>query len=387
MNSESGFNNSNNNNKDQNLLDENGGQDPVSTEDARENSSPASPASLPRAADPSPPRAADPSPPRAADPSPPPAADPSKPLAADMAEPPKTQQDAIQRLSRILKDARLETGRESGELAHEMNIPHTTLADLEEGTLFGRMSKVFVRGYILAYAKILRLEQTALLELLEIIYSENANSPKPGKPEPPGHLRRGEKKQSPFMTDYEFDHLARKKQKQGMTVVVPILFCVLAVGGLVYWKLFLDSGPDPDTTASVLPELRSASSPEPAAEETQDDASVPPRNLSDEQSFVAVESPFTDTTGDAAIEGSASSKLRFLFLEESWLGVSDNRGKEVAWQLFGPGEDISFGGEPPYKIVIGNAPVTRVWFGGKEVNLATWTEGKVARLVLPLATP
>ncbi len=372
MNSES---DNNNNNKDQNLLDENGSQGPmstpVSTEDARENSSPASPSS----------------PPRAADPSLPPAADPSKPRAADTAEPPKTQQDAIQRLSRILKDARLETGRESEELAHEMNIPHTTLADLEKGTLYGRMSKVFVRGYILAYAKILRLEQAALLELLEIIYAENANSTKLGKPEPPGHLRREEKKQSPFMTDYEFDHLARKRQKQGMTIFVPILFCVLAIGGLVYWKLFLDSQPEPDTTASVLPELRSAYSPDPIAAETQDDASVPPRNHSDEKSFIAVESPFTDTTGDAAAEGIASSELRFLFLEESWLGVSDNRGKEVAWQLFGPGEDISFGGEPPYKIVIGNAPVTRVWFGGKEVNLTAWTEGKVARLVLPFVTP
>ena len=280
---------------------------------------------------------------------------------------PQTPEEAKKWLSGALKRARLETGRDLGDLAYEINIPQSTLNDLEAGTLYDRMTKVFVRGYILSYAKILKLEETKLLALLDQVYAPTGEATT--KRSSAAGLPDGELGGRSFITTYESSSVAKKKRTAMMNVFFPIALCLLVLGAAVYWKIFVDSGEEL-TEESILLELNAA------ATQLQEEAEEAPpaiANLTEETQ------PEVNVSDDTLLE--------FIFTEESWLEVSDSLGEEITWQIYGPGEKVAFRGTPPYRIVVGNAPGTLVRYGGRELALDPYTRNKVARIQVPLSPP
>ena len=282
-----------------------------------------------------------------------------------------TQEEAKQRLSGVLKRARLETGRDLGDLAYEINIPQSTLNDLEAGTLYDRMTKVFVRGYILAYAKILKLEERELLALLDRVYApaEEA-SPKTSSAV---ELRRNGLTQHPFVTSYEHRTAVKKERAARMNVLFPILLCVLVLGAVVYWKLFIDVGEEPEPENPVVLDLETTV--------------APPQEEEEEEPPIFFETDIVEEEESTEANTSDETLLEFIFNEESWLEVSDSLGEEITWQIYGPGERVSFRGVPPYRIVVGNAPGTIVRYAGQELDLVSYTRNRVARVQVPLPAP
>ncbi|MCW8944857.1 MAG: DUF4115 domain-containing protein [Sedimenticola sp.] len=78
----------------------------------------------------------------------------------------------------------------------------------------------------------------------------------------------------------------------------------------------------------------------------------------------------------------ATAKVEVRFSDACWADIRDASG---VFKLAGnqsAGESYPLGGEPPYKMVFGNAAAVTLMVNGKVYDLAPYTRGNVARLTL-----
>ena len=83
---------------------------------------------------------------------------------------------------------------------------------------------------------------------------------------------------------------------------------------------------------------------------------------------------------DAAAAGAAT--LRFSVSEDSWISVHDASGEEIFNKIKRAGNDDEVQGRPPFKVVIGNAGASQLYYNGQLIDLAPHTKSNVARLTL-----
>ena len=113
------------------------------------------------------------------------------------------------------------------------------------------------------------------------------------------------------------------------------------------------AAPAPSTVTEVLP-----TAPEPAASASLVEA---PQN------------PF---------EAAAAGVLQMHTTAQSWIEVTDARGKTLIARTVEPNEDVGVDGVMPLKVRIGNAGATQVLFRGQSIELGAFTRDNVARLEL-----
>ena len=74
--------------------------------------------------------------------------------------------------------------------------------------------------------------------------------------------------------------------------------------------------------------------------------------------------------------------VRMVFSRESWVEIRDRQGRTIFSQLNPAGSAQSISGQPPFRLVVGNASGVRVLFNDRSVDLAPYTQVDVARLTL-----
>lgn len=88
------------------------------------------------------------------------------------------------------------------------------------------------------------------------------------------------------------------------------------------------------------------------------------------------------TAVSTAVAG--TGELRIRFASDTWYEIRDRGGKVVLGGTARAGQDLSGGGTPPYKIVIGNVKgVESLTRNGTPVDLQSANRNNVARLTLP----
>lgn len=252
--------------------------------------------------------------------------------------PPPNYDELKATLAKVIADARLSRGKSIEDVAYQINIPVPTLTKMENGSAFESMAKVFLRGYLINYAKALELEQEPLLELLNDIYVAKSKTQ---------------------LNESSVQYLELRSSNQLFTFMIPVTIIVVVLAALIYWKFVISDEP---TAVPVV---------------IEDVVPVIPEYLLDKPALD--EDPITSQVT------TATNEITFTFTEESWLEVIDKSGKEITWQLYGPGQSISFIGTPPYSIVVGNARATLVRYEQQTIDLTRYTEiDNVARLTVPV---
>ena len=61
--------------------------------------------------------------------------------------------------------------------------------------------------------------------------------------------------------------------------------------------------------------------------------------------------------------------------QEAWLEVRDRDGRSLVSSLNPAGTERAVRGQPPFELVIGNAPHVKLTYNGKPVDLAPHTKG------------
>ena len=323
-----------------------------------------------------------------------------------------------------LRQARESNGWSLAEVALKLNLTVTSLSNLEAGAFDKLPGHTFARGYIRAYAKLLGMDQTVLVQQFDQSTgtdSQGSNVHALGRIEEPVRV----------------SHTI-------LRIVSLLLLIAVIGGGFVWWqdqtslrtKDLVGLAPEhvevegADGTTQIHP----IDEPEDqAVEENQADSStalaLPQSETSAESTGAEATAPATAATApaatptapvhtpapvvaapatpapnvpatpaptvtapvvpaapaataEAAAPVAGDGQVQLQFSADCWAQVTDGRGKVIFSGLKHKGDSVSVSGKPPLSVRLGVARAAQVSYNGQPVDIAPFTSGETARLKL-----
>ncbi|APV38917.1 Cro/Cl family transcriptional regulator [Pseudomonas frederiksbergensis] len=316
-----------------------------------------------------------------------------------------------------LRQARESNGWSLAEVALKLNLTVNSLSNLEAGAFDKLPGHTFARGYIRAYAKLLGMDQTVLVQQFDQSTgtdSQGSNVHSLGRIEEPVRV----------------SHTILR------VVSLLLLFAVIG-GGFVWWQdqtslrtkdltslspehvevegadgttqihpldepedQAVAQGQADGTTALALPQADTSAE---APAETEATAPVAPAPAAPAHSTAPVVSipvapaptaPVVSTPPASAsvtptIPPSAAvapvagqGQVQLQYTADCWTQVTDGTGKVLLSGLKRKGENVSVSGKPPFSVRLGFARGAQVSYNGQVVDVAPFTSGETARLKL-----
>ncbi|UVK92717.1 helix-turn-helix domain-containing protein [Pseudomonas atacamensis] len=318
-----------------------------------------------------------------------------------------------------LRQARESNGWSLAEVALKLNLTVTSLSNLESGAFDKLPGHTFARGYIRAYAKLLGMDQTVLVQQFDQSTgtdSQGSNVHALGRIEEPVRV----------------SHTILR--------IVSLLLLIAVIGGGFVWWQDQTSQRTRDLT-SLAPEhvevegadgttqIHPIDEPEDqAVAENQADNStslaLPQSETSAESTGAESAAPATEPTApavapsapaqtpapvvaapatpapnvpatpapaapvaqapsaEAAAPVAGEGQVQLQFTGDCWAQVTDGRGKVIFSGLKHKGDSVTVSGKPPLNVRLGVARAAQVSYNGQPVDIAPFTSGETARLKL-----
>ncbi|WP_027612135.1 RodZ family helix-turn-helix domain-containing protein [Pseudomonas sp. URIL14HWK12:I6] len=324
-----------------------------------------------------------------------------------------------------LRQARESNGWSLAEVALKLNLTVTSLSNLEAGAFDKLPGHTFARGYIRAYAKLLGMDQTVLVQQFDQSTgtdSQGSNVHALGRIEEPVRV----------------SHTI-------LRIVSLLLLVAVIGGGFVWWQdqtsqrskdvtslapehvevegadgttqihpidepedQAVAEGQAEGATALALPqsettaESTGAEPVAPATAPAAPAATTPAAPVHTPAPAVAApatpapNAPATPAptvtapvvaatpapTAEAAVPAAGDGQVQLQFTADCWAQVTDGRGKVLFSGLKHKGESVSVSGKPPLAVRLGVARAAQVSYNGQPVDIAPFTSGETARLKL-----
>lgn len=323
-----------------------------------------------------------------------------------------------------LRQARESNGWSLAEVALKLNLTVTSLSNLEAGAFDKLPGHTFARGYIRAYAKLLGMDQTALVQQFDQSTgtdSQGSNVHALGRIEEPVRV----------------SHTI-------LRIVSLLLLIAVIGGGFVWWQdqtsqrtkdltslapehvevegadgttqihpidepedQAVAEGQAEGTTDLALPQSETtaeSTGAEPAAPATAPAApaatptapvqtpapvvaapATPAANVpaTPAPTVAAPVAPATPApTAQAAAPVAGQGQVSVQFVADCWTQVTDGTGKVLFSGLKRKGDSLSVAGKPPFAVRLGYARGAQVSYNGQSVDTAPFTSGETARLKL-----
>ncbi|WQG56784.1 RodZ family helix-turn-helix domain-containing protein [Pseudomonas sp. RTB3] len=315
--------------------------------------------------------------------------------------------------TRVNPGETLRQGRESKnwslpDVASRLNLTVASLGNLETGDFEKLPGHTFARGYIRAYAKLLGLDQSALVQQFDQYTGTDAhgsNVHSLGRIEEPVRL------------------------SHNILRIVSLLLLVVLVGAGFFWWQDQTSMRGKESTGISLEhvevesadgttQIHSLDEPEDqAVVQSQTAPETPPANeqpaaQTSPAATAAVPAPTTPaapaaqahtpaapaqapattapvTPATPAISAPTTPALiagdghvQVTFIADCWTQVTDGNGKVLFSGLKRKGDTLDQGGKPPLTLRLGYARGAQVSYNGQPVDMAPFTSGETARLKL-----
>jgi len=280
-----------------------------------------------------------------------------------------------------LAAAREEMNLSIGDVARHLKLTPAQVEALEEGAYERLPGRVFVRGFLRNYAKLLGIDPQPLLRRIE------HEMPQPkvvqeGPHQAEAVMPTGEKSNWPLYS--------------GVILII--------IAALATYEFGFNSPPATDApapaaidSAAVTPNLPSAppSAAGPAAAlpttplaspAAVAKAQAPAANVSTASGSGAPLDPLLNAQSTQAQPSrdlrAGERELHFRFETESWVEIRDRNDKVIFSKLNRPGAEERVAGTPPLKLVVGNARGVRLNYGNEIIDLSPHIGVTVARLTL-----
>ncbi|WP_420170573.1 RodZ domain-containing protein [Pseudomonas alloputida] len=322
----------------------------------------------------------------------------------------------------LLRLAREKRDWSQAEVARKLNLTVSSLNHVETGAFDKLPGHTFARGYIRAYAKLMDLDQAALVDAFDRYtgtHAKGSDVHSLGRIEEPVRL------------------------SHNILRGVSLLLLVAVVGGGFFWwqdqgslrgkelaKIALehvevesadgttqihplDEPEDQAVSAGQQPEsaplaLEQGAAEQPAAAEQAPVSSeaviatapAPAQQAPVQPAPAASPAPVTPPVqataapapapapapAVAAVEPAAvpagSAKVAIQFTADCWTQVSDGNGKVLFSAIKRKGDNLELTGKPPFAVRLGFARGAQVSYNGQAVDVAPFTSGETARLKL-----
>ncbi|WP_411386550.1 RodZ domain-containing protein [Pseudomonas sp. MPB03] len=327
-----------------------------------------------------------------------------------------------------LRQARESNGWSLAEVALKLNLTVASLGNLEAGAFDKLPGHTFARGYIRAYAKLLGMDQTVLVQQFDQYTGSDAQG---------SNVHSLGRIEEPVRVSHTI-----------LRIVSLLLLIAVIGGGFVWWQdqaslrnkepvamnpehvevegadgttqihpldepedqavvegqaegetaLALPQGQDngeADATAGAEPTVPSApaAAPAPAAPTAPAHAgSVPavpaapaapaPVPATPAPTVAAPSVPAAPATPAAPAPAPGDGQVQIQFTADCWTQITDGNGKVLFSGLKRKGDSTAVNGRPPFAVRLGYARGAQVSYNGQPVDIAPFTSGETARLKL-----
>ena len=318
-----------------------------------------------------------------------------------------------------LRQARESNGWSLAEVALKLNLTVASLGNLEAGAFDKLPGHTFARGYIRAYAKLLGMDQTVLVQQFDQYTGSDAQG---------SNVHSLGRIEEPVRVSHTI-----------LRIVSLLLLIAVIGGGFVWWQDQASlrnkepvamnpehvevEGADGTTqihpldepedqavvegqaegeTALALPQDQDANAEAgaepaapapapvapaapaapiataPAAPSTPAPTATAPATHAAPAAPVAPAAPAAPTPAPAAGEG----QVQIQFVADCWTQITDGNGKVLFSGLKRRGDSTAVNGKPPFAVRLGYARGAQVSYNGQPVDIAPFTSGETARLKL-----
>ena len=316
-----------------------------------------------------------------------------------------------------LRQARESNGWSLAEVALKLNLTVNSLSNLEAGAFDKLPGHTFARGYIRAYAKLLGMDQTVLVQQFD---QSTGTDSRGSAVHSLGRI------EEPVRVSHTI-----------LRIVSLLLLIAVIGGGFIWWQDQTSSRPkdvvslspehvevegadgttqihpldEPEdqavaqgqaegATALVLPQAGTSADASTAAEATAPAAQAPAAPTQSTAPVVAtpatpapavpavpapvVTAPVAPTVPApaAAAPMAGQGQVQLRYIADCWTQVTDGTGKVLLSGLKRKGENVSVSGKPPFTVRLGFARGAQVSYNGQAVDVAPFTSGETARLKL-----
>ena len=308
-----------------------------------------------------------------------------------------------------LRQARESNGWSLAEVALKLNLTTTSLGNLEAGAFDKLPGHTFARGYIRAYAKLLGIDQTVLVQEFDQFTgtdSQGSSVHGLGRIEEPVRVSHTilrivsllllvavigggfvwwqdqASQRSKDLTSSAMEHV-EVESADGTTQIHPLdepEDQAVAEGQATSEAPLATEQPAPETAPATTAAVPAPVTPAtPAAPTAQ--AHTPAAPASAPPAPAASATPaISPPTTPALIAG--DGRVQVTFIADCWTQVTDGNGKVLFSGLKRKGDTLDQGGKPPLTLRLGFARGTQVAYNGQPVDVAPFTSGETARLKL-----
>lgn len=305
-----------------------------------------------------------------------------------------------------LKAAREAKNMAVADVAAKLKLTARQVEALEEEDLSHLPSEIFVRGFVRNYARLVGLEPDSLIAPVNVQaeVSETITAPSAGLNVGSSGIRRWVVYPLIAMAIFlvlvaALYHWLRQGEDTLITAPADLASPGLTVAP-VEGAPAVSTGTLPAPVISPAPEAAAPSTdgsvitplplPLPLPNASQPSVStplpVPPTSVS--PAPVAVPSVSKPNAPEAVApsktEGSTkpgARSMRFEPTQDAWIQVVDGKGSRFS-KLVRAGTAESFSGEPPFRLVVGEAALVKLTYNGHNIELTPYIGQKVARLTL-----
>ena len=306
----------------------------------------------------------------------------------DVTEEEQTQLDGLAAVGSRLAKVREQQQRTVESVASDLHLRLEVVRAIENGDEAQLPAATFLRGYVKAYARLLEIDDAALVARLPATAENN--------PEP---LKR----------------VGMRRRRTGISLPAGKWFIwSLVLAGLVFLVVFGAPVLERLWTSTGSSEVASDQLQLPQAESGEENESgllaLPETPLPIERGLVeqeaveqeAVEQETVVTTGQESVvqpaaeqtavekplepepvtqETAGPALIQMRFSEDSWVEMEAHGRKLVVGTQYA-GSERTVRAEPPILILLGNAPGVELVYRGEVVDITPYQRGKVARLTL-----
>jgi len=273
--------------------------------------------------------------------------------------------EALPSVGTLLRNARESRSLPVADIAQALKLGQRQVEALERDDWSVLPGTTFIRGFVRNYARLVDIDPAPLMERLENLLEKPVDT-----------------LAVPAAAPARIS--SASKSRDGLVVGIGGLLLILAA--LAYFLLPNDLTALRDAWQGLLggTEVAVETAPPPAvpAQETLFPPDTSAQQLIAPQAAPAegaTPQPAPAVPAEAAV---ATSQLRFVLSQASWLEVRDRDDTVIFSQRLIAGTEQTVEGRGPLSVTIGYAPGVKLLHRGQVVNLEPHTRGDVARLVL-----
>jgi cytoskeleton protein RodZ len=320
----------------------------------------------------------------------------------------------------LLRLAREKRDWSQAEVARKLNLTVSSLNHVETGAFDKLPGHTFARGYIRAYAKLMDLDQAALVDAFDRYtgtHAKGSDVHSLGRIEEPVRLSHNILRgvsllllvavvgggffwwqdqgslRGKDLAKIALEHV-EVESADGTTQIHPLDEpedqAVSAGQQAESAPLALEQGaaeqPAAAEQAPVSSEAAIAAAPAPAQQapvQPAPAASPAPVTPPVQATAAPAPAPAVAATEPAAVPA-GSAKVAIQFTADCWTQVSDGNGKVLFSAIKRKGDNLELTGKPPFAVRLGFARGAQVRYNGQAVDVAPFTSGETARLKLGL---